>query len=252
MGLSAISQAEAWGDPKRPRFGMAYLLLAPAQEVEDKRRFGLVAVWVHQCQAHLPLVEEAVRKLTLLINTREDWPYAFVHLWKDSQYIPLSSYGHISIMIGGTPRRSACGCLSQLEVHQLLQSDTQVVYPEGLNGCLVPVVTSLLGSLAHSANALNDEAALLQVDLSQFKGEYKSKAPIPSKTSTSTSPAHLTMAHPAKWTATSAWPMRSVSFHHGQLWTPPAKHWGIPPQKDQYLQPLRLHSFPDQKIPPSQ
>ena len=45
LGLSAISQAEAWGDAKRPRFGMAYLLLAPAQEAEEERSFGLVAEW---------------------------------------------------------------------------------------------------------------------------------------------------------------------------------------------------------------
>ena len=32
LGISTISQAEAWGDPTKPRFGMAYLLLAPAQE----------------------------------------------------------------------------------------------------------------------------------------------------------------------------------------------------------------------------
>ena len=68
VGLSAISRAEAWGDPKRPKSDKAYLLLAPNQAVEE-RRFGLVAVWTHPCQAHLPSLDEAVRKLTLLINT---------------------------------------------------------------------------------------------------------------------------------------------------------------------------------------
>ena len=82
---------------------MACLLLAPAQEVEEQRIFGLVAVWVHRCQAHLPSVEEVARKLAFLINTREDWPYTFAWLCEDSQHIPLSNYGHISIMIDGTP-----------------------------------------------------------------------------------------------------------------------------------------------------
>ena len=205
-GLSAISWAEACGNPKRSRFGMAYLLLALAQEVEEERRFGLVAVWVHPCQACLPMLEEAARKLALLINTREDCPYTVVQLCKDSQHVPLSSVSQISIMIDGAPSRSACRCFSQLEVCQLLQSETQVVYPEGLNGCLVPVETSLPGSLAHGTNSLNDEPTLLQVDLSQFTGEEcESKTPIPGRVSTSTFPAHLTMAHPPpKWKATSA------------------------------------------------
>ena len=72
VGLSAISCAEAWGDPKRPKSDMAYLLLAPNQAVEEERRFGLAAVWIHPCQAHLPSLDEAARKLTLLINTGED------------------------------------------------------------------------------------------------------------------------------------------------------------------------------------
>ena len=70
------------------------------------RRFGLGAVWVHTCQAHLSLLEEVVRKLTLLINTKEDWPYAFVQLCKDSQHVPLSSARHISAMIDGAPSKS--------------------------------------------------------------------------------------------------------------------------------------------------
>ena len=52
--ISALSRNEAHGDPKKPRFGMAYLLLVLAQEAEEERKFGLVAVWVHPCQALLP------------------------------------------------------------------------------------------------------------------------------------------------------------------------------------------------------
>ena len=67
---------------------MAYLLLVPAQAVEEERRFGLVAVWVHPSQTLLPSLEEAVRKLTLLINMKEYWPYAFVWVCKDSTVCP--------------------------------------------------------------------------------------------------------------------------------------------------------------------
>ena len=52
--LSTISCAEAWGDPKRPKSDMVYLLLVPDQVVEEERKFGLVAVWTHPYQAHLP------------------------------------------------------------------------------------------------------------------------------------------------------------------------------------------------------
>ena len=129
-GISIISQAEVWGDPKKPRFGMAFLLLAPAQEAEEERKSGLAVVWVHPHQAILPSLDEAVKKCALLINTREDWPYAFVQLCEDSRDIPLSNIRHLSIMLGGAPSRSACRCLSHLEVQKLLQFGSEVVYPE--------------------------------------------------------------------------------------------------------------------------
>ena len=84
------------GDPKRPRFGMAYLLLVPAQEAEEERRFGLVVVWVHPSQTLLPSLEEAARKLTLLINIKEDWPYAFAWVCKDSQHTPSPMLGTLA------------------------------------------------------------------------------------------------------------------------------------------------------------
>ena len=87
---------------------MAYLLLAPVQEAEEERRFGLVGVWVHPNQALLPSLKEAVRKLTLLINTKEDWHYTFVQVSKDLQHIPLSDARHISILVDGAPSGSTC------------------------------------------------------------------------------------------------------------------------------------------------
>ena len=42
-------------------------------------------------------------------------------------------------MVESAPSRSACGHLSQLEVCQLFQVDSTVVYPEGLNGGLDPL-----------------------------------------------------------------------------------------------------------------
>ena len=133
-GLSAISQAEARGDPKKPRFGMAYLLLALAQEPDEERKLSLVAVWVHPCQALLLLLDKAAKKLALLINTKEYWPYTFIWLCKDSWHVPLSNARHLNIMVDGAPSRNACRCLSHMEVCKLLQFGSEVVYPEGLNG----------------------------------------------------------------------------------------------------------------------
>ena len=70
--------------------------------------FGLVGVQAHPNQAPLPSLEEAVRKLTLLINTK-DWHYAFVWVSKDLQHIPHSNASHISILVDRVPGRIACG-----------------------------------------------------------------------------------------------------------------------------------------------
>ena len=128
--LSAIFQAKAWGDPKKPKLSMAYLLIVPAQVVEEERKFRLVAIWVHLCQTLLSLLEEAAKKLTLLINTGDNWPYAFVQLCEDSQCIPLSDPGHISIMVDGAPSRSACGHPGSLQASPVWQWGG---IPEGLN-----------------------------------------------------------------------------------------------------------------------
>ena len=56
---------------------------------------------------------------------------------------PLSDAGHISILVDGAPSRSACGCLSHVEVHQLLHLGSVVIYPGGINGGLEPVQVTL-------------------------------------------------------------------------------------------------------------
>ena len=99
LHLSAISQAKAWEDSRKPKLGMAYLLIVPLQAVEEERKFRLVAMWVHPCQTLLSLLEEAVKKLALLINTGDNSPYTFMPLCEDSQHVPLSNARHISIMV---------------------------------------------------------------------------------------------------------------------------------------------------------
>ena len=73
-----------------------------------------------------------------------------------------------------------------------------MVYPEGLNGGLEPVVTLLPESLACGTSML-EELTFLQVDLSQFTaGDCAPKASAPRRTSAPTSPIHLTMENPPK------------------------------------------------------
>ena len=83
--------------------------------------FGLAVVWVHPYQACIPTLNGAVKKLTLLTTSNENWAYSFVQLNKDAQHVPLPKEGHLSAMIKGSPSRNMCGHLCQLEVHLLLQ-----------------------------------------------------------------------------------------------------------------------------------
>ena len=102
-------------------------------------------------------------------------------------------------MIDGSPSRSICGHLHQLEVCKLLQYGDQVVYPEGLNGGLEPLQPSLLGPL-WVLDALGKpacEPSFLLVDLSQVTlGDHMPKAPATCRTLTLTSSSHLAMEHP--------------------------------------------------------
>ena len=117
----------------------------------------------------------------------------------DACHIPLPKEGHLSAMTEGMSSNIPCRRICQLEVHQLLHSEAQVVYPKGLNGCLVLLITSLPKSLSHSMNVLSDEPTFLQVDLSQFMTEeHESKAPFPSGNSTSTTPHTLLWHLPPK------------------------------------------------------
>ena len=167
--------------------------------VVGERVYWLAVVWVQPYQARVPTLDEAARKLALLTSSGSNWPYAFMHFNGDASHMPLPKEGHLSAMTDGMSSNILCGQIHQLEVCELLHSEIQVAYPKGLNGCLVPVVTSLPKSLAHGMNVLDDELTFLQVDLSQFvTEEHESKAPFLGSDSTSTFPACHAMAPPPK------------------------------------------------------
>ena len=159
--------------------------------------FSLTMVWAHPYQACLSSMDEAVKKLALLVNSGNNWAYTFVWLNKDVQHVPLPKEGHLSAMINSIPCRNVSGCLCQLEVCQLLQCGDQVVYPKGLNGGLEPVLTSLSGALVQGMNMLGEPAckpSFLSVDLSRFTLEdHSPEVSAPCRTSTPTPLSHLTM-----------------------------------------------------------
>ena len=142
-GLSFLTHLLVWGDPERFCSDVAFLLILPKEGIAGERVYGLTMVWVHPYQARVSIIDDAVRKLTLLASSRSDWPYMFVQFNGDTCHMPLPKEGHLSTMMEGTPSNILCRRSHQLEVHQILHSEARVVYPEELNGCLVQVIASL-------------------------------------------------------------------------------------------------------------
>ena len=234
---------------------MAFLLIVPRKIIEGEMAFRLAMVWACPHQAHLSSLDEVARKLTLIIDLTDNWAYTYVWLNGDTQHVPLSNKGYFSAMVDGVSCWTACGCLCQLEVCRLLQYRDQVVYPEGLNGGLGPVLTLLSGTLAQGMDTLGKstrEPSFLLVELSQVTlGDCMLEASAPHGTSTLPSPFHLTMECPPKTDSHISCPLRSKSSFHGLCWTPPVRCWGTPSQRVQHLQPWELHLPPEQKTSPS-
>ena len=54
---------------------MAFLLIVPKKTIKGEMVFGLAVVWAHSYQAHLSSLDEAAKKLTLLISLGDNWAY---------------------------------------------------------------------------------------------------------------------------------------------------------------------------------
>ena len=110
-------------------------------------------------------MEEVVGKLTACTSRRTNWPYALVQLHKGTCHTLLPKEGHLGIL----PQRGAeavpCGKISHLEVHQLLVTGPQVIYPVGLNGHNEPIITCLPEPLASSINLTTGESIYLGIDI---------------------------------------------------------------------------------------
>ena len=124
-------------------------------------------VWVNPNQARVPTVEEAVKQLTALVSRGPNWPYALVQLNGDTCHAPLPRERHLGILPEGNTSRTTCRMVRQLEVCQLLHLNSQVIYPVGMNGCKIPLITPLSESLANGINLPGGELINLKVDILQ-------------------------------------------------------------------------------------
>ena len=175
--LTSLTHLKAWGDAKRFWSNVAFLLILPKEGVAAERVYGLAMVWVHPYQARVSTINGAAKWLTQLASIGPNWPYALVWLNGETCHVPLPKEGHMSVMAeestSHVPYRKIC----QLEVLQLLSSGSWVVYPEGLNGCQVPVIMTLPELLSNGMTMLEGGSTFLQVDLSQSTTrEQESKA----------------------------------------------------------------------------
>ena len=135
---------------------------------------------VHPYQARVSTIDHTAKQLAQLAFTGPNWPYALVQLNGDAHHVPLPNEGHLSVMAEGSASSVPYGRICQLEVCQLLSSGFQIVYLEGINGCQVPVRTTLPESLSNGMTMLEGESTFLQVDLSQSTTqEQDPKAPFP-------------------------------------------------------------------------
>ena len=113
----------------------------------------------------VPSMEEVVGKLTALASSGPDWPHALVWLHKGTCHVPLPKEGHLGILPQRKAELIACRQISQLEVHQLLVTSPQVIYPIGLNGCNEPIITPLLELLASSISLTVGKPVFLEIDI---------------------------------------------------------------------------------------
>ena len=150
---------------------IAFLLVSTKEGVAGDRMYGLSMVWVNPYQARVPTVEEVVKQLTTLVSSGPDWPYTLVWLNGNTCHGPLPREGHLSILPEGSTSSATCGRVSQLEIHQLLSWGLQVIYLVGLNGCKIPLITSLPRSLANGANLPGGKPIYLEVDIPQSIAE---------------------------------------------------------------------------------
>ena len=138
MELVSPTCLMVWGDADKFHSDVVFLLALPKKGAAEERTYGLAMVRVHPYQARVSTIVEAIKQLDQLTPSRPNWPYALVWLNGNAGCMHLSTEGHLGVMMEGSTSSIPCGRICQLAVCQLLSSGSQVVYPEGLNGCQIP------------------------------------------------------------------------------------------------------------------
>ena len=142
MELSSMSSFKVWEDIQELCHDVAYLLVHTGNTTKD-RSYSVSLVWVNPNQARASTMEEVVETLSTYPSSGTNWPYALAQLYEGSSHVPLSKDKHLGILPQGEVEETSCGQISQLEVHQLISTGPQVVYPIGLNGHNEPIITTL-------------------------------------------------------------------------------------------------------------
>ena len=151
--MSSLSSLHVWGDTQKPHCDIAYFLV-PVEDVMQGRQYGISLVWVHPNQVRAATIEEVMENLTAYTSSGVDWPYALAQLCEDPHHAPLPRNKHLGVLLQGKAQETFCGWINQLEVHQLLATSPQVVYPIGLNGHDEPVITTLPDLLGSSTSLI--------------------------------------------------------------------------------------------------
>ena len=180
--LTTLSQAGVWGEVKKPRQDMTFLMIVPSTTARGDQLFSLAVLWVYLCQGHLSTLVKAAQKLMLLADNSPDWLYAFVHMSDTILHVPLSNNGHIGTMADGICSVSACGWFHQIQVWKLLQHSDSIVFPEGLNGeakALQFYFWELPLWNATSADGATQDLPMIEVVLSGTESKTASPTQVP-------------------------------------------------------------------------
>ena len=191
-------------------------------------------MWVDPYQARVLTMEEVVKQLAPLIPARPNWLYALVWLNVDACHVPLPEEGHLSISMEGGTNSATCRWTSQLDVCQLLNSGSQVIYPVGLNGCEIPVITSLPKLLAKGMTMLGGKPIYLSMDILQSATEGQvSKSPSPGGHSIPILTTSPIRAPPPKAEGQVSMTTEVKEFLSGVVSDTSRQALGVPPQRGQ-------------------
>ena len=121
-------------------------------------------------------MEEAVETLATYPSSGTDWPYALAQLYEGSCHAPLPKDKHLGILPQGKAEKTSCGQISQLDIHQLLSTSPQVVYPSGLKRHDKPIITTLPQLLSSGTSIITIKHLYLEIDIPP-REESDTKAP---------------------------------------------------------------------------